>query len=297
MDTLKAIQVFVCIAEQGSLTKAADQLGYSRAMISRYLEHLENHFATRLFQRNTRKISLTDTGEKALQYCENILQQHYFLQELSIDTQLGGQIRLTCGLFILQNGLSRCIQQFQKQYPQIQFEILITEDTLDLIDAKVDLAFRITSKVAEGLIARPILEVNSILCAHQDYLKTAEEIQTPEQLLQHPCLVHQSMSQSWTLTGLNQQPQNYPIHAVIQSNDAHALYEMCAQSMGIAMLPKAMVENDLAHGRFTQVLTHYTAPDLTLSVVYSSRLHLPAKIQKFIAYVIENLSFQTNLGN
>lgn len=75
MDTLKAIQVFVSIAQHGNLTKAAEHLNYSRAMVSRYLEHLEHTFSTRLFQRNTRKISLTPAGEKALLYCENILQQ------------------------------------------------------------------------------------------------------------------------------------------------------------------------------------------------------------------------------
>lgn len=75
MDTLKAIQVFVCIAQQGNLSKAAEHLDYSKAMVSRYLEHLEQTFSTRLFQRNTRKVSLTPAGEKALVYCENILQQ------------------------------------------------------------------------------------------------------------------------------------------------------------------------------------------------------------------------------
>lgn len=294
MDTLKAIYVFVCIAEQGSLTKAADQLGYSRAMVSRYLEHLENHFSARLFHRNTRKISLSAAGEKALQHCQNILQQQQFLQELSADAQFSGSIRLTCGLFILQNGLATCIRQFQQDYPQVQFDIMITEDTLDLIDSKIDLAFRITSKVADGLIARPVLAVDSLLCAHQDYLQQAADIQHPEQLLQHPCLVHQSMQQTWTLTGQNQLPQNYPLQAAICSNDAHALYEMCMQGLGIAMLPAALVQKDLALGQLKTVLNGYSAPSLTLSVVYPSRRHLPAKIQKFIAYVIEHLNFDRN---
>lgn len=291
MDTLKAIQVFVCIAEQGSLTKAADQLGYSRAMVSRYLEHLENHFAARLFHRNTRKISLSAAGEKALQHCRNILQQQQFLQELSADAQFSGCIRLTCGLFILQNGLARCIRQFQQDYPQVQFDILITEDTLDLIDSQIDLAFRITSKVADGLIARPVLAVDSVLCAHQDYLQQAPDLDHPEQLAQHPCLAHQSMQQAWTLTAQNQQPQNYPLRTAVCSNDAHALYEMCLQGLGIAMLPAALVEKDLAQGNLQTVLNSYSTPSLTLCVVYPSRLHLPAKIQKFIAYVIEQLNF------
>ena len=287
MDTLKAIQVFVCIEETGSLTKAADQLGYSRAMVSRYLEHLENHFSTRLLHRNTRNISLTSAGEKALVYCHNILQQQQLLKELSIEEQHTGTIRLTCGLFILQNGLSEAIQKFQKSYPNIKFDILITEQTLDLIESQIDLAFRITSKVADGLIARPIKQIHSLICAHPDYLKVHPEISHPDQLLQHACISHHSMQNHWTLSGEHQQPQNYPIHLVAESNDAHALYELCLKKMGVALLPEVMVQDDLQQQRLTSLLDRYQASPLTLSVVYSSRRHLPKKTQEFIAFILD----------
>ena len=117
MDTLKAIQVFVCIAQQGNLSKAAEHLDYSKAMVSRYLEHLEQTFSTRLFQRNTRKVSLTPAGEKALVYCENILQQQQLLEGLAAPEQHSGTIRFTCGLFLFQLGVNECIKQFKKLYP------------------------------------------------------------------------------------------------------------------------------------------------------------------------------------
>ncbi|WP_163121844.1 LysR family transcriptional regulator [Acinetobacter portensis] len=289
MDTLKAIQVFVCIEKNGSLTKAADQLGYSRAMVSRYLEHLENHFSTRLLHRNTRNISLTSAGEKAILYCQNILQQQQLLKELSVEEQYTGTIRLTCGLFILQNGLAKAIQEFQQKYTHIRFDILITEETLDLVESQIDLAFRITTKVADGLISRPLDRVDSVLCAHADYLATSSEIVHPDQLLQHACITHHSMQNTWSLSTHQQQPQNYPIRIVAQSNDAHALHEMCLNKMGIAMLPKVMVERDLKDETLIPVLNHYEPPQLALSVVYSSRRHLPKKTQEFIAFVMDYL--------
>ena len=292
MDTFKAIQVFVCIADQGSLTKAADQLGYTRAMVSRYLEFLETQFSTRLFHRNTRKISLTTSGEKALLYCENILQQQQLLKDLSIKEQHAGTIRLTCGQFILEYGLAECIELFKEKHPHIQFDVLITEDTVDLIDSQIDLAFRITTKVADGLIARPILTVQSILCAHPHYLDKNNNISHPDQLLQHQCLVHQSMDDSWTLSTKNQQPQNYLIYKAIQSNDAHALYILCMRGLGIAMLPKAMVQDELKEKKLMQVLPKFNPPELTLSIVYSSRRHLPKKTQEFIAFIIDQLEIE-----
>lgn len=289
MDTLKSIQVFVCIEKSGSLTKAADQLGYSRAMVSRYLEHLENHFSTRLFHRNTRNISLTSAGEKALLYCQNILQQQQLLQALSLEEQYTGTIRLTCGLFILENGLSEAIQQFQQRYSNIQFDILITEETLDLVESQIDVAFRITAKVSDSLIARPLLRVNSVLCAHPDYLKSAPKITHPDQLIQYNCITHHSMQNTWSLSTQQQEPQNYPIHIVAQSNDAHALYQMCRNKMGIAMLPDAIVKEDLKNKILVPILMNYEAPQMTLSAVYSSRRHLPKKTQEFIAFVIDHL--------
>lgn len=105
MDTLKAIQVFVSIAQHGNLTKAAEHLNYSRAMVSRYLEHLEHTFSTRLFQRNTRKISLTPAGEKALLYCENILQQQQLCKNSQRLNNTTVQSVLHAGYFFLNLGL------------------------------------------------------------------------------------------------------------------------------------------------------------------------------------------------
>lgn len=297
MDTLKAIQVFVSIAQHGNLSKAAEHLNYSRAMVSRYLEHLEQTFSTRLFQRNTRKISLTPAGEKALLYCENILQQQQLLQELAAPEQYNGTIRLTCGLFLFQLGVGKCIRQFKQLHPHIQFDVYLTESTMDLIDAQVDLALRITEKVADGLIARPVCQIQSVFCAHSAYLEQHSPLHHPSQLMQHECIVHHSQNQFWTLLDAEQQPQNYPLNITFKSNDVNALYDMCIHAQGIAMLPTLLVAQDLAQGRLQALFKGFTAPELSLSVVYASRQHLPRMTQEFIAFMIENLDFYLKQQN
>jgi len=291
MDTLKAIQVFVSIAQHGNLTKAAEHLNYSRAMVSRYLEHLEHTFSTRLFQRNTRKISLTPAGEKALLYCENILQQQLLLQELAAPEQHNGTIRFTCGLFLFELGVAECIRQFKRQHPHIDFDVYLTENTMDLIDAQVDLALRITQKVADGLIARPVCQIESVFCAHPDYLKQHSPLLHPRQLIQHECIAHHSQHQYWTLFDNEQQPQNYPLNVTFKSNDVNALYDMCLHAQGVAMLPTLLVEKDLKEKRLTPLFKNFTAPELSVSVVYASRQHLPRITQEFIAFMIEKLDF------
>ncbi|RLZ06741.1 LysR family transcriptional regulator [Acinetobacter sp. 2JN-4] len=297
MDTLKAIQVFVCIAHQGNLSKAAKHLDYSKAMVSRYLEHLEQSFSTRLFQRNTRKVSLTPAGEKALVYCENILQQQQLLAGLAAPEQHTGTIRFTCGLFLFQLGVNECIRQFKKRYPHIHFDVYLTENTLDLMDAQVDLALRITQKVADGLIARPVCQIASTFCAHPHYLQDHSPLSHPSQLIQHECIAHYTHNQYWTLFDQDQQPQNYPLNVTFKSNDVIALYQMCLAAQGIAMLPTFLVRQDIAANRLQQVFTDFSAPDLTLSLVYASRQHLPKITQEFIAFVIENLNFYLDQQN
>jgi DNA-binding transcriptional LysR family regulator len=297
MDTLKAIQVFVCIAQQGNLSKAAEHLDYSKAMVSRYLEHLEQTFSTRLFQRNTRKVSLTPAGEKALVYCENILQQQQLLESLAAPEQHSGTIRFTCGLFLFQLGVKECIKQFKKRYPHIHFDVYLTENTVDLMDAQVDLALRITQKVADGLIARPVCQIESVFCAHPHYLKDHPPLSHPSQLIQHECIAHHTHNQYWTLFDTDQQPQNYPLNVTFKSNDVIALYQMCLKAQGVSMLPTLLVRQDFAEQRLERVFTDFSAPDLTLSLVYASRQHLPKITQEFIAFVIENLSFYLNKQN
>ena len=200
-------------------------------------------------------------------------------------------------IFLFQLGVNECIKQFKKLYPHIHFDVYLTEDTVDLMDAQVDLALRITQKVADGLIARPVCQIESVFCAHPHYLQDHTPMLHPSQLLQHECIAHHTHNQYWTLFDTDQQPQNYPLNVSFKSNDVIALYQMCLKAEGIAMLPTLLVRKDIAHQRLQQVFSAFSAPDLTLSLVYASRQHLPKMTQEFIAFVIENLGFYLNQQN
>ena len=193
--------------------------------------------------------------------------------------------------FLFELGVAECIRQFKRQHPHIQFDVYLTESTIDLIDAQVDLALRITQKVADGLIARPVCQIESVFCAHPDYLKQHSPLLHPRQLIQHECIAHHSQHQFWTLFDNEQQPQNYPLNVTFKSNDVNALYDMCLHAQGVAMLPSLLVEKDLKEKRLTALFKNFTAPALSLSVVYASRQHLPRITQEFIAFMIENLDF------
>ncbi|OUY07780.1 LysR family transcriptional regulator [Acinetobacter populi] len=285
MDTIKAIQVFIEVAERESFTQAADHLNLSRAMVSRYVEYLEQRFAVRLLQRNTRKVTLTLAGEQALVHCRAMLRQQQELYALSSEQQLQGTIRLTMGQFLFDLYFKQILIQFRQQYPQIRIDLLITEEIVDLYDQRIDLAFRISQKFAEGLIAFPLKDIVSVLCASPQFLHH-HSLQHPQQLIDVPCLVHQAIGRhnTWVLSA-EQQPQNYTLQTAYSSNEVMTLYQLCLSGQGVAMLPSDLVSQDLQHGRLIQILTTYQAQDFELCLLYPSRLHLPKITQLFIAFV------------
>ena len=199
-------------------------------------------------------------GEKALVYCENILQQQQLLEGLATPEQHSGTIRFSCGLFLFQLGVNECIKQFKKHYPYIHFDVYLTENTVDLIDAQVDLALRITQKVTDGLIARPVCQIESIFCAHPHYLQDHTPLSHPSQLIQHECIAHHMHNQYWTLFDTDQQPQNYPLNVTFKSDDVIALYQMCFKAEGVAMLSTLLVRQDIAQQRLQQVFTDFLHP-------------------------------------
>ena len=288
MDTIKAIQVFVEIAQQGSLTKAADKLSMSRAMVSRYLEYLENRFGARLMQRNTRRVSLTQAGEEALGHCQTILEQEQMLSNLSAEIHTSGMIRVTAAHFLSREYLLDAIVAFNEVMPDVQFDVVSLESTVNLMEHNIDVSIRISHKVPDGYESRDLGEMKTCLVASPEYLQQCPELTTPLQLKNHRCLVHShSAWQSWVLTNEKGQSRSYPIHSHLHSNDIYVLLEMALRHQGITMLPKAMVLPELRTGRLVEVLPNYQLQPFQLAIVYVSSNHTPQMVQTFIEFLLE----------
>ena len=288
MDTIKAIQVFVEIAQQGSLTKAADKLTMSRAMVSRYLEYLENRFGARLMQRNTRRVSLPQAGEEASVHCQTILEQEQMLSNLSAEIHTSGMIRVTAAHFLSREYLLDAIVAFSEVMPDVQFDVVSLESTVNLMEHNIDVSIRISHKVPDGYESRDLGEMKTCLVASPEYLQQCPELTTPLQLKNHRCLVHShSAWQSWVLTNEKGQSRSYPIHSHLHSNDIYVLLEMALRHQGITMLPKAMVLPELRTGRLVEVLPNYQLQPFQLAIVYVSSNHTPQMVQTFIEFLLE----------
>ena len=154
MDRLTAMQVFVAVAQNGSFSATADQLDMSRAMVTRHVEALEQWLGARLFQRTTRSVTLTDAGESCLRRSQQMLALMEDVQEETSrqDGALRGQLRVTCSMSFAYAQLAAALADFLGLHPNIKVDLQASDGVLNLVEARIDLAIRISAEPDPALI-------------------------------------------------------------------------------------------------------------------------------------------------
>src|SRR3989344_2711648 len=203
MDRLTATRVFVEVVERGSQTAAADALEMSRAMVSRYLGELETWVGARLLHRTTRKLSLTGAGEQLLGQCREMLAMADAMQSVSRTDEAAprGTLRIACSQSLAQAWLVHALDDFTRLYPQVSVDLLVGSQAVNLVEARIDLALRITNQLDPNLIARQLAVCRSVVCATPAYLARHGTPQRAEDLAQHNCLSYAYFGHSnWVFT-------------------------------------------------------------------------------------------------
>ena len=175
MDRITAMQVFAEVADRASLTEAAQALDMSRAMVSRYLESIERWLGVRLLHRTTRRVSLTDAGEEALQRCRQMLELSRDVQSVAGARRAApaGKLRITTSTSFAEAYLADVVTDFLAQYPQTQVELIALERTVNLVEERIDLAVRIGNVLDDSLVARKLGVCRSVVCASPAYIKAS----------------------------------------------------------------------------------------------------------------------------
>eukprot|EP01041_Mallomonas_annulata_P016578 gene16578-34532_t len=204
MDRWTEMELFVHVAESGSLSRAAELMNMSNASASRQLAALEERLGVRLLQRTTRSVTLTDAGEHALRRCQQMLALSQDLEEETATTTEGalrGQLRLTCSVSFAFAQMGAAIADFLAQHPQLKIDLDASEGSLNLVEKRIDLAIRISAEPDPLLIGRPLARCDSALVASPAYLATHGVPQQPADLAQHRCLSYANFGKSvWQLT-------------------------------------------------------------------------------------------------
>lgn len=285
MDKITAIQSFVEVARCGSFTKAANNLELSRLQVTRHVQDIEQWLSLRLFHRTTRKVSLTNQGEEALAYCNQILSSVSDLQSRahSHNNELVGTIRVAAPIGLGQNMLFDAIEEFVAMHPSTQFQLVLSDSLSQLVDERVDIALRYTHQPDEQLIARKLMFINTVMCASPEYLNNKGDITTPQDLSQHNCLLHTG-STTWHILGENSD-EKISVKGNISANDMTVLCKAAIKGIGVANLPCDLAQEYLKTTQLIKVLPNYSTPGSHLWAVYLSRNYQQNLVRAFIYFL------------
>ena len=295
MDTLQTMRAFVCVAETGSFTAAAQQLGTTTAYVSRAVANLETHLRARLLNRTTRRIALTEAGQRYLLRCEQILA---YVEEAEAEAgdahaRPAGRLRVHSMTGIGQHYVIRAIAGYRQQHPEVSFELTMANRVPDLLDEGFDVAIVVATELPDsGLVSQRIGETYSILCASPAYLAERGQPKTLQDLSQHDCLRLLSPVMAldkWLFDGPYGQEMLSLGNSPFQVNVGDGMTEAIRCGMGIGVLPVYSAVASLRDGSMVRVLPHYRLQRLNVYAIYASRQYLDAKIKTWVEYLRNSL--------
>jgi DNA-binding transcriptional LysR family regulator len=289
MDSLLGMKVFRQVVESGSFVGAAERLSLSTAMTSKRIMLLEKHLGTRLLNRSTHSLSLTESGRLFLERCKVILEE-VEEAESAVGSVTGvprGTLRVTAPSWAASRRIVDMVATYRQRYPEVVVDLTFEDRFVDLIAEGYDLAIRATADPpAAGLIARPLRTVPFVIAASKEYLQRCGVPQSPEDLAQHDCIMVGN-GQSWHLRGPDREIE-IPARVVLRfgSMSAAVAHAVCA-GIGLAALPRVMFEDPMFRQTLCPVLVKRPLRHLKLYAIYVSGKHLPLKIRTFIDQLVE----------
>lgn len=289
MDHLNAIRSFVEIADQGSLTRAAETLDLSRAMVSRHLDGLERWLGTRLLHRTTRRVSLSEAGMEALPRLRQMLELAADLQAVSgaRRAEPTGRLRITTSLSFAMSCLTEAIVDFQRRHPRIEVELVTLDRAVDLVAERIDLAVRISNRLDEGVVARRLASCRSVLCASPGYLKRRGRPRRPEDLPSHDCITHAFGTRAEYRLQHAGRLTRQAVAGPLSGNETAVLRQAALAGAGIAMLPTYFVGDELQRGTLVRVLPDHEPEPLGIHAVILSRQHQPLPLKLLIEFLAD----------
>jgi len=286
-------EVFFGVVEAKGFAAAARRLGTTPASVSRRVKALEQRLGVRLLQRTTRKLSLTDAGERYFSEGRRLLRELDVLEQAltAAAREPEGELRIVAPMSFGQRRLGPLVARFAALHGKLRISLLLEDRESDLFDEAADLAIRIGYPADSSLVARAIAPVPRHVCASPAYLHRRGCPQSPEDLLQHDCLHYNLISEreEWSFRG-DDSERTLAIRGRFCSNNGDVLAQAAVAGLGITLLPDFIVEDDLAQGRLVKVLEDYERAPFTLFALYPSRQHVPAKTRAFLEYLLEQLA-------
>lgn len=277
MDTLANLRAFIDVAETGSFSQAARRAGVAPSVVTKRVDQLEWRIRAPLFTRSTRKVSLTDVGERYLPQLRDLVRQMEDTLDgmARADGALEGHIRIKIPSTLGVLALGELLNRFLLAQPMVSLEVVLADRSVNPIEEGFDLALGARPESYGGVQDHPLAPVTRRLVASPAYLARAGEPQAATDLASHDCLVLSTTGTRWELQG-HQGLVGVDVRARLRTNDGLALLQAAHQGLGIALLADYLAAPGLREGALVEVLPAMRLPDLWLkAMVPANRAHLP----------------------
>lgn len=295
MDRIDQFRIFIRVAHSGGFTAAAEQLGLPRPTISLAIQQLENRLGARLFNRTTRRVSLTRDGEALLERAMALVNdseelEHLFKPDIR---SLSGRLRVDLPSRLARRQVAPALPRFLERHPGIQIDLGSSDRTVDLVHEGVDCALRVGEMAASSLVARPLGVFRMINCASPSYLARHGAPHTPQDLAQHYAIHYAAPAAGrlapweWREQG---QTHTQAMQTRVSANNAETYIACCLAGLGLIQIPAFDVQENLQRGELVQVLQDWPAPSMPVQIVYPHRRHLSRRVQVFSTWLADILA-------
>lgn len=293
MDIITALRTFLRVAEVGSFSAVAEERGVTQPAVSRQVSALEEHFGTRLVQRSTHAVTLTDEGQELVPAAQHLVDSADALQE-----RIGrrrakpvGLVRLSVpvalGLYV-----SNKLDSLITKHDELSIDLILEDSLHDLIEEGIDLQICVGEISDSALISRRIGAATFLLVAAPNYLEGRPAPTQPADLEKHDCIVYRW--DAWSFAG-PQGAVSVSVRGRFRANNSGAVHRAALNGHGIALLSHLLVRDDIASGRLRVLMPEFPPVRLPITVVYPSRRNLPPRVRAVIDFLSEAIDADPEL--
>ena len=293
LPLLGEMAIFVKVVETGSFSEAARQMGASPSSVSRSISRLEKALATRLLQRTTRKLRLSEGGEEVFKRCQEMVNAARSVMEISgqYTHEAEGLVRVSVPKAVGRFVIHPHMPAFLQRYPKVDVQLILEDRPVDLIDDNLDLILRISESPPPGLVGRPLFPIEHLLCATPQYLAEHGTPQHPHDLQEHSCIYlgETPADARWKFRQAGK-TVTVGVRGRYAANHTGVRLDAVLQHVGIGSLPYFTARHALEAGTVVQVLAQW---DFIASyhgevwLLHSPTRYMPPKLRVFIDYLVE----------
>jgi DNA-binding transcriptional LysR family regulator len=293
-DRFNDLQTFVTLVEAGSISRSAERLDVAKSVVSRRLSELEARLGVQLFQRTTRKLHLTDSGQSFYERAVRILCDLDEAEQAVAQshTELSGVLRVALPVSFGLLHMGPAINEFMHAHPRVRFDLDFNDRQVDLVQEGIDVAIRIARLEDSSLIARPLAPIKSVICASPAYLQAHGTPRTPQELPQHACLIYSNTPdpQQWVFQDADGNVIRVKVPATLKANNGDFLRAASVAGEGIVWQPVFLAYRNIESGELVPLLTDYHWQDSQAYAVYPQTRHLSQRVRAFVDFLVQRFA-------